>query len=86
MAVRIKMKSRQALVAGGFGMKTFWLVLMLGGLLLTAWLVLRDARDHASGVSGPAVVAPLDRASDARRAQEASDRVKERRVDDAAKE
>ena len=67
-------------------MKAFWLVMMLVGLLVTAWLVLRDVRGQASGVSGPAVVAPIDRAADARRALEAADRLKERRLDDAARE
>ena len=67
-------------------MKGFWFVLMLSGLLLTAWLVLRDAKEQKSGVSGPAVVAPLDRAAEARRGLEAADRLKERRVEDAAKE
>lgn len=57
---------------------------MLIGLLVTAWLVLRDAKEQT--VSGPAVVAPLERAMDVRRVQEASDRAKERRVEDAAKE
>ncbi len=67
-------------------MKGFWLVMMLGGLLLTAWLVLRDLQEQKSGVSGPAVVAPLDRAADARRLQEAADRLQEKRVSDAARE
>ena len=67
-------------------MKGFWLVLLLIGLLFTAWLVLRDLREQAAGVSGPAVVAPIGRAVDARRAQEAADRLKERRLEDAAKE
>jgi len=65
-------------------MKGLWLVLMLFGLLLTAWLVLRDVKEQT--VSGPAVVAPLERAADVRRVQEAADRAKERRVEDAAKE
>ena len=67
-------------------MKGFWFVLMLCGLLLTAWLVLRDAKEQKAGVSGPAVVAPLDRAAEARRGLEAADRLKERRVEDVAKE
>jgi hypothetical protein len=67
-------------------MKGFWFVLMLSGLLLTAWLVLRDAKEQNAGVSGPAVVAPLDRAAEARRGLESADRLKERRVEDAAKE
>jgi hypothetical protein len=67
-------------------MKAFWMVLMLGGLLVTTWLVLRDLKEQKSGVSGPAVVAPIDRAADVRRAQEAADRVKERRLEDAARE
>lgn len=67
-------------------MKGLWLVLMLVGLLVTAWLVLRDLREQASGVTGPAVVAPIDRAAEVRRVQEAADRLKERRLNDAARE
>jgi hypothetical protein len=67
-------------------MKAFWMVLLLGGLLVTTWLLLRDLKEQKSGVSGPAVVAPIDRAADVRRAQEAADRVKERRLEDAARE
>jgi hypothetical protein len=67
-------------------MKGFWLVLLLIGLLVTAWLVLRDLREQAAGVSGPAVVAPIERAAEARRGLEAADRLKERRLEDAAKE
>jgi hypothetical protein len=67
-------------------MKGAWFVLMLLGLLLAAWLVLRDVKEQTAGVSGPAVVAPLDRAAEMRRVQEAADRLKERRVEDAARE
>lgn len=67
-------------------MKGFWMVLLLGGLLLTAWLVLRDLREQSAGVSAPAVVAPIERAAGARRGLEAADRLKERRLEDAAKE
>ena len=49
-------------------------------------LVLRDVQEQKAGVSGPAVVAPLDRAAEARRGLEAADRLKERRANDAAKE
>jgi hypothetical protein len=67
-------------------MKGFWLVLLLCGLLVTAWLVLRDVREQSAGVSGPAVVVPIERAAEARRNVEAADRLKERRLEDAAKE
>jgi hypothetical protein len=67
-------------------MKGFWLALMLAGLLVTAWLVLRDVQEQAAGVSGPAAVAPIGRAAESRRALEAADRRKERRLDDAARE
>jgi hypothetical protein len=67
-------------------MKAFWIVLMLGGLLVTAWLVTAQLQDEKAGVSGPAVVAPIDRAADVRAVQEAADRAKERRVDAAARE
>lgn len=67
-------------------MKAFWLVMMLGGLVLVSWLLMRDLQEQKAGVSGPAVVAPLDRAAEARRALEASDRLKERRAGDASRE
>lgn len=67
-------------------MKAFWLVMMLGGLVLVSWLLMRDLQEKKAGVSGPAVVAPLDRAADARRALEAADRLKERRAGDASRE
>ena len=67
-------------------MKGVWLVLLLIGLLLTAWLVLRDMQEQTAGVSGPAVIAPLERAADVRRVREAADQAKERRVEDAARE
>jgi hypothetical protein len=74
------------MAAGRVDMKAFWLVMMLGGLVLTAWLVMRDMQEQKEGVSGPAVVAPLERAADVRKAQEAADLVKERRVTDASRE
>jgi hypothetical protein len=43
-------------------------------------------KEQTAGVSGPAVVAPLDRAAEMRRVQQAADRLKERRVEDAARE
>lgn len=67
-------------------MKAFWLVMMLGGLVLVSWLLMRDLQEQKAGVSGPAVVAPLDRAADARRALEAADRLKEQRAGDASRE
>ena len=67
-------------------MKAFMLVAMLIGLLVTMWLVMRDVQEQAAGVSGPAVVKPIERAAEARRAQEAADKLMERRLDGAARE
>ena len=67
-------------------MKAFMLVAMLIGLLVTAWLLMRDVQEQASGVSGPAVVKPLERAAEARRTQEAADKLMERRLDSASRE
>ncbi len=67
-------------------MKTFMLVAMLIGLLVTAWLVLRDVQEQAKGVSGPAVVKPIERAVEARRTLEAADKLAEKKLDSASKE
>ena len=67
-------------------MKTFMLVVMLAGLLITAWLVLRDVQEQASGVSGPAVVVPVERAAEARRTIEGADALRERQLGGAAKD
>jgi hypothetical protein len=67
-------------------MKTFMLVAMLIGLLITAWLVMRDVQEQRAGVSGPAVIKPIERAAEARRTQEAADQATERKLDNAARE
>lgn len=65
-------------------MKAFMLVAMLIGLLLTAWLVLRDVQEQTGSVSGPAVVKPIERAAQMRRTVEAADALKEKQLDKAA--
>jgi len=67
-------------------MKAFMLVAMLIGLVLTAWLVMRDVQEQTRTVSGPAVVKPIERAAEARRVQEAADTLKEHKLDGAARE
>jgi len=67
-------------------MKTFMLVAMLIGLLVTMWLVMRDVQEQTAVVSGPAVVKPIERAAEARRTLEAADKAMERRLDGAARE
>jgi hypothetical protein len=59
---------------------------MLVGLLVTAWLVLRDVREQSPGGSGTAAVAPIGRAAEARRTMEAADRLKEQRAENASRE
>jgi hypothetical protein len=67
-------------------MKTFMLVAMLVGLLVTAYLVFRDVEQQTRGVSGPAVVKPIERAAEARRTIEGADRLRERQAGGAAGE
>ena len=67
-------------------MKTFMLVAMLIGLLVTAWLVFRDLQEQRAGVSGPAVVKPIERAAESRRAIESADKLREDKLSGAARE
>lgn len=67
-------------------MKTFMLVAMLIGLLVTAYLVFRDVQEQTAGVSGPAVVKPIERAAEARRTVEGADRLRESQLGGAARE
>lgn len=67
-------------------MKTFMLVAMLIGLLVTAWLVLRDVQEQQAGGSGAAVVKPIERAAEARRTIEGADKLRERQLGGAASE
>jgi hypothetical protein len=67
-------------------MKTFMLVAMLIGLLLTGWLVLRDVQEQSTAGHGAAVIKPIERAEEARRTIEGADKRMEQRIDDAARE
>jgi hypothetical protein len=67
-------------------MKAFMLVAMLVGLVVTAWLVLRDVREQAVGGSGAAVIKPIERAAEARRTIEGADKLRESQLGDAARE
>jgi hypothetical protein len=68
------------------GMKIFMLVGMLIGLLVTMWLVMRDVREKTAGASGTTAIKPIERAVEMRRTLEAADKLKERRLDGAARE
>ncbi len=67
-------------------MKAFLLVAMLIGLVVTAWLVLRDLGEQTAGGSGAAVIKPIERAAEARRTIEGAERLRERQLGGAAGE
>ncbi|MHB8836362.1 MAG: hypothetical protein ACYC9Y_11725 [Candidatus Methylomirabilia bacterium] len=67
-------------------MKTFMLVAMLVGLLVTMWLVVRGLQEQTTSGPGAVVVRPIERAADMRRTVEAADKLKEKKLDDAARE
>jgi hypothetical protein len=67
-------------------MKAFMLVAMLIGLLVTAWLVFKDLQAQQQGVSGPAVIKPIERAAEARRTIEGADKLREDQLGKAAGE
>jgi hypothetical protein len=62
------------------------IVALLIGMLVAGWLVLRDVRERTAVAPGPAAIMPIERASETRRALEAADRLKERRLEGAAHE
>jgi len=65
-------------------MKTLMIVAMLIGLLVTMWLVARSMQEQTTSGPGAAVVKPIERAADMRRSVEAADKLKEKKLDDAA--
>lgn len=67
-------------------MKTFMLVTMLIGLLVTAWLLMRDVQEQTAGVPGATVIKPVERAAEMRRTLEAADKAAERRIEEAGRE
>ena len=67
-------------------MKTFMLVAMMIGLLVTMWLVARGVQEQGTGGHGAAVVKPIERAAETRRAVEAADKLKEQKLDAAARD
>lgn len=67
-------------------MKTFMLVAMLIGLLITMWLVARSLQDQAPSGPGAAVVRPIERAEEMRRTVEAADKLKERKLNDVVRD
>ena len=67
-------------------MKTFVIVAMLIGLLVTMWLVARSLQEQTTGGQGAAVVKPIERSAEMRLAVEAADKLKEKKLDAAARE
>ena len=67
-------------------MKTFMLVAMLIGLLVTMWLVARGLQEHTTSGPGAVVVKPIERAAEMRRTVEAADKLKEKKLDAAARD
>jgi len=67
-------------------MKTFMLIAMLIGLLVTMWLVARGLQEQTTSGPGAVVVKPLERAAEMRRTVEAADKLKEKKLDAAARD
>ena len=67
-------------------MKTFMLVAMLLGLLVTMWLVARSTQEQTSDGHGAAAVKSIERAEEMRRTVEAADKLKEKKLDAAARD
>ena len=65
-------------------MKTFMLVAMLIGLLVTMWLVARGLQEQTASGPGAVVVKPIERAAEMRRTVEAADALKEKKLDAAS--
>ncbi len=67
-------------------MKTFMLVAMLIGLLVTMWLVMRGMQEQTTSGPGAVLVKPIERAAEIRRTVEAVDKQMEKKLNDAARE
>ena len=67
-------------------MKTFMMVAMLIGLLVAMWLVVRGLQEQTTSGPGAVVVKPIERAADMRRSVEAADKLKEQKLDSAARD
>lgn len=67
-------------------MKTFMLVAMLIGLLVTMWLVVRGMQGQTTSGPGAAIVRPIERAAEVRRTVEAADKLKEQKLDAASRD
>ena len=67
-------------------MKTFLLVAMLIGLLVTMWLVARGLQEQTASGPGAIVVKPIERAAEMRRTVEAADKLKEQKLDAASRD
>lgn len=67
-------------------MRTFMMVAMLIGLLVAMWLVVQGLQERAATGPGAAVVAPIERAREMRRTVEAADKLREKKLEDAARE
>jgi len=67
-------------------MRTFMLVAMLIGLLVTMWLVARGMQGQSASGPGAVIVKPIERAAEVRRTVEAADKLKEQKLDAAARD
>jgi len=67
-------------------MKTFMLATMLIGLMVTMWLVARGLQEQTTSGPGSVVVKPIERAAEMRRTVEAADKLKEKKLDAAARD
>lgn len=67
-------------------MRTFMLVALLIGLLVTMWLVARGLQEQTSSGPGATVVKPIERAAEMRRTVEAADKLMEKKLEAAARE
>jgi hypothetical protein len=59
---------------------------MLIGLLVTMWLVARGLQEQTTSGPGAMVVKPVERSAEMRRTVEAADKLKEKKLDDAARD
>jgi len=67
-------------------MKTFMLAARLIGLMVTMWLVARGLQEQTTSGPGSVVVKPIERAAEMRRTVEAADKLKEKKLDAAARD
>jgi hypothetical protein len=67
-------------------MKGFWLIAMLLGLLVTAWLLTQNMKEHVGDSGGAAAVKTLERAKDLNKTVDEAQKAAERRLNGAGRE